>query len=173
MPFSFASSPLSESLKQANLLPTDVARVRVSAAKSYVGSVSCWFSLLLREISPRVLRTYPLPQKPTFPNSNSTRNGTEERHKEPLCGCATSKSLFIYLFIYFYLMFLQATFKLEPYCVMLALRRQNQQRHHSHYLYILLVSNTAKECCALLRIEGKVLLYLSWFYFYPRWFELI
>ena len=41
-------------------------------------------------------------------------------------------------------MFLQATFKLEPYCVMLALRRQNQQRHHSHYLYILLVSNISR-----------------------------
>ena len=37
------------------------------------------------------------PQKPTFSNSNSTRNQVDE---EPLCGCATSKSLFIYLFIY-------------------------------------------------------------------------
>ena len=35
------------------------------------------------------------PQKPAFPNSNSTRNQVDE---EPLCGCATSKSLFIYLF---------------------------------------------------------------------------
>ena len=34
------------------------------------------------------------PQKPTFPNSNSTRNQVDE---EPFCGCATSKSLFIYL----------------------------------------------------------------------------
>ena len=39
------------------------------------------------------------PQKPTFPNSNSTRNQVQE---EPLCGCATSKSLFIYLFIYLF-----------------------------------------------------------------------
>ena len=39
---------------------------------------------------------FPSPQKPTFPNSNSTRNQVDE---EPLCGCATSKSLFIYLFI--------------------------------------------------------------------------
>ena len=39
------------------------------------------------------------PQKPAFPNSTSTRNQVDE---EPLCGCATSKSLFIlfYLFIY-------------------------------------------------------------------------
>ena len=44
---------------------------------------------------------FPSPQKPTFPNSNSTRNQVEE---EPLRGYATctSKSLFnnIYLFIY-------------------------------------------------------------------------
>ena len=39
---------------------------------------------------------FPSPQKPTFPNSNSTRNQVDE---ETLCGCATSKSLFI-LFIY-------------------------------------------------------------------------
>ena len=37
-------------------------------------------------------------KKPTFPNSNSTKKQVEE---EPLSGCATSKSLFIYLFIYF------------------------------------------------------------------------
>ena len=40
---------------------------------------------------------FPSPQKSPFPNSNSTRNQVDE---EPLCGCATSKSLFIYLFIY-------------------------------------------------------------------------
>ena len=32
------------------------------------------------------------------PNSNSTRNQVDE---EPLCGCATSKSLFNYLFYVF------------------------------------------------------------------------
>ena len=41
---------------------------------------------------------FPSPQKPTFPNSNSTRNQVDE---EPLCGCATSKSLFIYLIYLF------------------------------------------------------------------------
>ena len=41
---------------------------------------------------------FPSPQKPTFPNSNSTRNQVNE---EPLCGCATCKSLFLSLFIYF------------------------------------------------------------------------
>ena len=59
--------------------------------------VCCWFSPLLREVFLRVLRFSPLLKKPTFPNSNSTRNQVDE---EPLCGCATSKSLFIYLFIY-------------------------------------------------------------------------
>ena len=39
---------------------------------------------------------FPSPPKPAFPNSNSTRNQVD---KEPLCGCATCKSLFIYLFI--------------------------------------------------------------------------
>ena len=37
---------------------------------------------------------FPSPQKPALPNSNSTMNQVDE---EPLCGCATSKSLFIYL----------------------------------------------------------------------------
>ena len=48
-----------------------------------------------RGFSPGTL-VFPSPQKPTFPNSNLTRNQVDE---EPLCGCATSKSLFI-LFIY-------------------------------------------------------------------------
>ena len=60
-----------------------------------VGWVCCCFSLLLREVFLRVLRFSLSPQKPTFPNSNSTRIQVDE---EPLCGCATSKSLF-YLFI--------------------------------------------------------------------------
>ena len=43
---------------------------------------------------------FPFPQKPTSPNSNSNRNQVDG---EPLCGCATYKSLFIYFieaFIY-------------------------------------------------------------------------
>ena len=62
----------------------------------------CGLSLLLvlsfapRGFSPGT-PVFPSPQKPTFPNSNSTRNQVDE---EPLCGCTTSKSLFIYyLFI--------------------------------------------------------------------------
>ena len=41
---------------------------------------------------------FPSSQTLTFPNYNSTRNQVDE---EPLCGCATSKSLFIISFIYF------------------------------------------------------------------------
>ena len=61
----------------------------------------CGLSLLLvlsfapRGFSPGT-PVFPSPQKPTFPNSNSTRNKVDE---EPLCGSATSKSLFTYLFI--------------------------------------------------------------------------
>ena len=63
----------------------------------------CGLSLLLvLSFSPRGFcpgtPVFPSPQKPTFSNSNSTRNQVDE---EPLCGCATSKLLFIYLFIYF------------------------------------------------------------------------
>ena len=75
---------------------TSVARVQLPASMPYVGWVCFWFSPLLREVFLRVLDPVsPSPQKPTFPNSNSTRNQVDE---EPLCGCATCKSLFIYLF---------------------------------------------------------------------------
>ena len=62
----------------------------------------CGLSLLLvlyltpRGFSPGT-PVFPSPQKPAFPNSNSTRNQVDE---EQLCGCGTCKSLFIYLFIY-------------------------------------------------------------------------
>ena len=67
----------------------------------------CGLSLLLvlslvpRGFSPGT-PVFPSPQKPTFPNSNSTRNQVDE---EPLCGCATCKSLFNY-FIYFIWLFI-------------------------------------------------------------------
>ena len=62
----------------------------------------CGLSLLLvLSLAPRGFSpgtpVFPSPEKPTFPNSNSTRNQVDE---EPLCGCAASKSLFIYLSIY-------------------------------------------------------------------------
>ena len=67
----------------------------------------CGISLLLvLSLAPRGFSpgtpVFPSPQKPTFSNSNSTRNQVDE---EPLCGCATFKSLFIYLFILFILEF--------------------------------------------------------------------
>ena len=63
----------------------------------------CGLSLLLvlcvapRGFSPGT-PVFPSHQKPTFPNSNSTRNQADE---EPLCGCATCKSLFMYSFYLF------------------------------------------------------------------------
>ena len=59
------------------------------------GSSLLWvISFVPRGFAPRT-PVFPSPQKPTFSNSNSTRNQVDE---EPLCGCATSKSL---LFIFF------------------------------------------------------------------------
>ena len=58
----------------------------------------CGLSLLLvlsfapRGFSPGT-PVFPSPQKPTFPNSNTIRNQVDEL--EPLCGCATSKSLLL------------------------------------------------------------------------------
>ena len=61
----------------------------------------CGLSLLLvLSLAPRGYSpgtpVFPSPQKPTFPNSNSTRNQVDE---EPLCGCATCKSLFICIYL--------------------------------------------------------------------------
>ena len=62
----------------------------------------CGSSLLLvlsfapRGFSPGT-PVFPSPQKATFPNCNSTRNQVDE---EPLCGCATSKSLFISILLF-------------------------------------------------------------------------
>ena len=61
--------------------------------------LSLVLSFAPRGFSPGTL-VFPSPQKPTFPNSNSTRNQVDE---EPLCGFATCKSLFIYLFYLFYI----------------------------------------------------------------------
>ena len=52
-------------------------------------------SLAMRGFFPGT-SVFPSPQKPTFPNYNSTRN---QVYEEPLCGCATFKSLLISLFI--------------------------------------------------------------------------
>ena len=54
-------------------------------------SLLLFLSLVPRGFSPGT----PVFSSPS--NSNSTRNQVDE---EPLCGCATSKSLFIYLFIH-------------------------------------------------------------------------
>ena len=94
--------------------PTNLARAQILASTPYVGWVCCWLSPLLQEVFLQLLRFLIhqkpsgfSPQKPTFLNSNSTRNQVDE---EPLCGCATSKSLYL-LFIYlFVILFRRLTF---------------------------------------------------------------
>ena len=66
----------------------------------------CGLSLLLvLSLAPRGFSpgtpVFPSPRKPTFPNSNSTRNQVDE---EPLCGCATCKLLFIYRYLFIHLL---------------------------------------------------------------------
>ena len=67
---------------------------------------TCGLSLLLvlsyapKGFSPGT-PVFPSPQKPSFPNSTSTRSQVD---KEPVCGCASSKSLIIIYFIYYLLL---------------------------------------------------------------------
>ena len=67
---------------------------------------TCGLSLLLvlsyapKGFSPGT-PVFPFPQKPSFPNSNSTSSQVDE---EPVCGCASSKSLIIIYFIYYLLL---------------------------------------------------------------------
>ena len=53
-------------------------------------------SFVSRGFSPAT-PVFPFPQKPAFTNSTSTKNQVDE---ESLCGCATSKSLFIYYYLF-------------------------------------------------------------------------
>ena len=66
-------------------------RVQIPASMQYVGWVCCWFSPLLQEGFLRVLWFSPLFKTQHF------QNQVEE---EPLCGYATFKSLFIYIYLF-------------------------------------------------------------------------
>ena len=58
---------------------------------------------------------FPSPQKLAFPNSNSTRNQVD---KEAQCGCATFKSLFIYLLRGYLIIFVfSMSFQLETFVI--------------------------------------------------------
>ena len=91
----------------------------------------CGLSLLLvlsfapRGFSPGT-PVFPSPQKPTFSNSNSTRNQVDE---EPLSRCATSKSLFIYLFIYLFILCFCLTRRNHCCCI----TRIINYLHYLHY----------------------------------------
>ena len=85
---------------------------------SYPGvNAICGLSLLLvlslarRGFSPGT-PVFPSPQKPIFPNSNSTRNQVDE---EPLCGCATYLQIVIYLIFLFLSIYLTLlAYPVEP-----------------------------------------------------------
>ena len=101
-----ASSRVRGMLPQESLRLLSLVSESFRRAIGQISNVCCWFKCLLlvlflapRGFSPGTgTPVFPSPQKPTFPNSNSTRNQVD---KEPLCGCATCKSLFI-LFIFIY-----------------------------------------------------------------------
>ena len=80
--------------------PNNVARVQIPASTPYVGVEFVVGSLPCSERFSLNTAVFPCPQKPTFSNSNSTRNRLD---KEQLCGCATSKSLYILIYYYIYL----------------------------------------------------------------------
>ena len=76
---------------------------RLPASNTSVDAICGLTLLLVLSLAPRGFSpsnpVFPSPQKPAFPNSNSTRNQVDE---EPLCGCATCKSLFIILLYLFW-----------------------------------------------------------------------
>ena len=90
----------------------------------WVLSLLLVLSLAPRDFSPGT-PAFPCPQKP-FSNSNSTRNQVD---KEPLCGCATSKSLYIFIYYYIYL-FLNLWSRLD-FCRFLAPPRRETVRGRS------------------------------------------
>ena len=103
--------------------PINVARVQILASTPYVGVEFVVGSLPCSEGFFSGYSGFPLSSKPTFSNSNSTRNQVD---KEPLCGCATSKSLYIFIYYYIYL-FLNLWSRLD-FCRSLAPPRQETVR---------------------------------------------
>ena len=86
--------------------PTNVARVQIPMWVAFVvGSLPCfeWFFF--------GFSGFPFPRKPTFSNSNSARN---EVGDEPLCGCTTSKSLFILCINFIYLFYVSLQGQYSP-----------------------------------------------------------
>ena len=74
--------------ESARLPPCNVARVQIVGVDAIM-----WVEFTPRGFSSGT-PLFLSPQKPTSPNSESTRNQVDDGQ---LCGCATSKSLFIYL----------------------------------------------------------------------------
>ena len=81
--------------------PNNVVRVQIPTSTPYVGVEFVVDSLPCSERFSLNTPAFRCPQKPTFSNSNSTRNQID---KEPLCECTTSKSLYICIYYYIYLL---------------------------------------------------------------------
>ena len=75
--------------------PPHVARVRILASTPYVGWVCCWFSPLLREISLRLFRFYPLLKNQTLPISFNSIWNARTRFNELLRtpNCSVGKEI--------------------------------------------------------------------------------
>ena len=78
---------------------------------------------------------FPSPQKRTFPNSISTRNQVDE---EPLCGCATSKSLFIIIIYYLFIA------KVEPWFSQFTTKQLHENEHATAFWDVPLFADTAQ-----------------------------
>ena len=113
--------------------PTNVAQVQILVSTPYVGWVCCWFSPNAPRGFSLGTPVFPPPQKPTFPNSNSTRNQTKNHYVDV-------QPANRYLFIYFIHFICLAVHRGEGEC-------QDWQTLHSMYTLVALV---------LCRWEGKM-----------------
>ena len=81
---------------------------------------------------------FPSPKTPTFPNSHWTRNQVDE---EPLSGCATSKSLFIYYLLFNVDIWVEYCSSPVFRCIIVALLNYTKvnytKSHHYHYTCML------------------------------------
>ena len=115
---------------------------QIPASTSYVSRAYCWFSPLHRNVFLRVLRFSPLLKNQHF--QISIRSGKVD--EGPLCGCASSKSffLFIYLFIYFKFILL-CTANNDHFCYVWILEKIPQR----HFLLCYFLAHKMNIFCVL------------------------
>ena len=115
---------------------------QIPASTPYVGRVYCWFSPLHRKVFLRVLRFSRLLKNQHF--QIPIRSGKVD--EEPLCGCASSKSLFIYLYIRVYPALYRQQRPLLP--------RMNIRENSSAAFLVVLFLGTQKEYFLTLQRVG-------------------